>query len=263
MLQPEEIRALRTAYGFSQHELSELLGFGGATLSRYENGALQDQTHDTILRLMHNPANLLKIVEEDTHVLSAGKRTQLTARLHEEVERAGLIALINRKGQYSGQNRFNGQRELELRRLLNAVKILCYRKYVLKTRLNKLLFYADFKQYQRHGQGITGLCYVRLPSGPAPDPYEVIFQRLTVLDPQLIEEEDPTLECGGATFRCEQEPGESLFSLSELQTLIEADAGFRTFTSSMLVRFSQEEYGYQRTKNGELISYEYAARLRI
>jgi len=48
-----------------------------------------------------------------------------------------------------------------------------------------------------------------------------------------------------------------------LQTLIEADAGFRTFTSSMLVRFSQEEYGYQRTKNGELISYEYAARLRI
>jgi putative zinc finger/helix-turn-helix YgiT family protein len=42
MVQPEEIREMRKRYSLTQKELSNLIGWGGATLSRYENGAIQD-----------------------------------------------------------------------------------------------------------------------------------------------------------------------------------------------------------------------------
>src|SRR5262245_38311019 len=52
MIQPEQIKAFRDQYNLTQQELSNLLGWGGATLSRYENGALQDEAHDIVLRLI-------------------------------------------------------------------------------------------------------------------------------------------------------------------------------------------------------------------
>src|SRR4030042_5997708 len=63
MTQPEEIHDLRKRYGLTQNEMSRLLGWGGATLSRYENGALQDETHEKALRLAMDPRNLLKLME--------------------------------------------------------------------------------------------------------------------------------------------------------------------------------------------------------
>ncbi len=263
MLQPEQIRALRTQYGLSQRELSGLLGFGGATLSRYENGALPDDAHDRLLRLACQPANLLQIAAEDRTALSAEKRAQLIARLRWEAERVALLGLIDRQGTYAEPNPFNGQRLLDLRVLLNAVKVLCFGRDVSRTRLNRLLFYADFKHYQTHGQGITGLCYARLSSGPVLDQYEVIYQRLCALDPALILAADPSAEVEGYAFRCEQEPDRSIFSYSELQTLIEVEAYFRSFASASLAQFSRGEDGAERTPEGELISYEHARRLRI
>lgn len=37
-----------------------------------------------------------------------------------------------------------------------------------KTKLYKILFYADFAAYQRFGESISGQEYQRLPNGPAP-----------------------------------------------------------------------------------------------
>jgi len=36
------------------------------------------------------------------------------------------------------------------------------------TKLNKILFYADFRAFERLGEPITGLAYFALPEGPAP-----------------------------------------------------------------------------------------------
>src|SRR3990167_669258 len=73
MLQPEEIRVFRKRYGLTQNELSSLLGWGGATLSRYENGALQDEAHERVLRLAMEPHNLLKLMEKTEGSLPENK----------------------------------------------------------------------------------------------------------------------------------------------------------------------------------------------
>lgn len=46
------------------------------------------------------------------------------------------------------------------------------------TKLNKLLFYADFLAYQRFGHSITGQEYRALPQGPAPRHLKQITDRM-------------------------------------------------------------------------------------
>lgn len=58
MIQPETIREFRKSYALTQNEFSDLIGWSRATLNRYENGALQDETHDRVLQLFMGPMNL-------------------------------------------------------------------------------------------------------------------------------------------------------------------------------------------------------------
>ncbi len=84
LLQPEEIQEWRKRHTFSQRELSQLLGWGGVTLSRYENGALQTEAHEQMLRLVMEPSNLLKLVETSGDLLSKSKKDRLLRKLSEE-----------------------------------------------------------------------------------------------------------------------------------------------------------------------------------
>jgi putative zinc finger/helix-turn-helix YgiT family protein len=63
-LQPEEIKKFRKSYSLTQKELSTILSLGDVTLSRYENGALQDAAHEKILRMAMDPQDLLKLIKQ-------------------------------------------------------------------------------------------------------------------------------------------------------------------------------------------------------
>ncbi len=63
MLQPEQLKSYRRDLGLTQRELCQLLGWGKVTLSRYESGWLQDESHDRALQLAMQPAGLLKLLE--------------------------------------------------------------------------------------------------------------------------------------------------------------------------------------------------------
>lgn len=50
LLTSGEIKAIREKYAISQKDFSEILGWGMATITRYENHQVQDRAHDDILR---------------------------------------------------------------------------------------------------------------------------------------------------------------------------------------------------------------------
>lgn len=50
LLTSSEIKRIRNKYTISQKEFSEVLGWGQATIIRYENHQVQDRAHDNILR---------------------------------------------------------------------------------------------------------------------------------------------------------------------------------------------------------------------
>jgi len=55
LLQPEEVRAIRTSYGLSQAALETLIGSGEKTVVRWERGTTaQNATADTLLRVLRD-----------------------------------------------------------------------------------------------------------------------------------------------------------------------------------------------------------------
>ena len=67
LLTSDEIVAIRESYGLSQVDLAKLLGWGEATISRYESKAIQDEAYDTMLRLVKdNPLLPLDKLVQDT-----------------------------------------------------------------------------------------------------------------------------------------------------------------------------------------------------
>jgi len=81
LLQPEEIRNGREQYGLTQQELSTLLGWKETTLSKYENGALQEESQDTLLKFALEPINLLQLIKRKPNTVSSDKRATLIEQL--------------------------------------------------------------------------------------------------------------------------------------------------------------------------------------
>jgi putative zinc finger/helix-turn-helix YgiT family protein len=89
MVTPEEMRDFRKNHGLTQEEFSRLLGMGVTTLNRYENGALQTEAHDRILRLVMEPGNLLKLVQRYPDTVQSDKLNALLAQSKPESQPEG------------------------------------------------------------------------------------------------------------------------------------------------------------------------------
>lgn len=74
LLLPDEIKSFRVSNGLTQKELAALLGWGDVTVSRYENGSLQDDAHDTALRLAMRIDALADLVKWKPQVFDSDER---------------------------------------------------------------------------------------------------------------------------------------------------------------------------------------------
>ena len=173
MAQPEEIKKFRKELGLTQKELSEILGIGIATLNRYENGALQSEAHDQVIRLCMQPANLIHILEDKPELLSDSNRERVLQLLQKQNLDCGdlLEEAIEQFGSYS-PNILSGYIRFDVNKLFQAMKFFCFKDRVVKTKLMKLLFYADFKHFKENGVSISGVRYAHAYHGPVPDQFE-------------------------------------------------------------------------------------------
>ncbi len=263
LLQPEEIKKFRKELGLTQKEWSEILGIGIATLNRYENGALQSEAHDQIIRLCMQPATLLQILENKTGLLSEINREHLFRLLRTKDQGCGdlLEGAIEQFGSYppslmSGYIRFNANK------LFQAIKFFCFKDRVVKTKLMKLLFYADFKHFKENGVSITGARYAHAIHGPVPDQFETWLVAISEWDKQITCEEQAYGDYVGEVYSS-VEADWSVFSTSELAALALVKDKFQKYSARQIREFSHLEKGYSNTKAGEIISYQYAQELQI
>jgi putative zinc finger/helix-turn-helix YgiT family protein len=264
MLQPEEIRDFRERYGLTQGEMGKVLGWGAVTLNRYENGALQAEAHEKAFRMAMEPHNLLRLLEKTPEGgVAEDKKARIVHDL-KALEEEGTLERIftDRFGRYQ-PDEFSGYRKLDPEKLLSAILYFCKGR-VLKTKLNKLLFYADFKHFKEYAVSITGVRYARLPFGPVPDRYEYYYAALIHEEKALgVNEIIYTDGHCGEEFSAEREPNLSIFSDSELKILATVKEFFQDFNAKAISEFSHEERGYSETPTGKLISYEFAQELKM
>ena len=263
MMQPQEIRDLRVGYGLTQHEMAKILGWGLATLSRYENGALQDEAHDKTLRLAMDPHNLLKLIEETPHVFSEEKRRHVVEQLQTSKEMIYDFARIfeERFGRHA-VDELSGYKKLDLTKLYNAILFFC-KNGIYKTFLNKLLFYSDFKHFKDHAISITGTRYAKATRGPVPDKWEYYISLLIDEKSLLSDEIFISDEITGEKLTSLRGPDLSIFDDSELLVLASIKDHFKDWTATRISDFSHNEEGYKKTKVGSPISYNYAKDLQI
>jgi transcriptional regulator with XRE-family HTH domain len=260
LLQPEEIVDWRKTHHLTQGEFAKLLGIGIATLNRYENGSLQNESHENLLRLAMNPSNLLKLIEKSEGVFSETKKKKLLEALRKSEEIISSLDDVLISLGDTEKNSLNGFRKLDLAKLHNAV-LFFSRDGVLKSKLNKLLFYADCKYFKEYTLSITGLRYAHLPYGPVPEYYASHYaSMLSTGIVEFMEEQYPNGYVG-ELIKAVKEPDLNIFSPSELRIMASVLEDFKKYTATEIQNSSHKEKGYQLTKNGEIISYEYAKEL--
>jgi putative zinc finger/helix-turn-helix YgiT family protein len=260
MLQPEEIREFRIEHGLTQKEFSNLLGIGIATLNRYENGALQSEAHDRVIQLVMEPRNFLRLISDSEGVVSDSKRQKLLSLLTEETQVSWLEITKDAFGNYS-PDLYSGYKKLDLAKFFESIKYFCYQERIFKTKLMKLLFYADFGHYKKYSVSITGARYARLPYGPVPDQFERWLAALVWDDEGILKEEDWNYEYPGEIYVSVIAPDLSIFSPSELRVLATVKEVFQDFSAKKISDVSHNEQGYRETDSAQLISYGYASQL--
>jgi len=260
-LRSEEITSWRKANHLTQAELAKLIRIGIATLSRYENGSLQDESHEGLLRLIMKPANLLSLIASSEGIFTEDKKERLVQTLKESQTDLYSVdsAIMINFGSYE-PNEFSGYKQLDLTKLYNIIFYFC-KDGVPKTKLNKLLFYADFKHFKEYALSITGAEYAHIPFGPAPDNYEMYYASLNSQKSIEFIEQPYSSGYVGEIIKATKEPDLNLFSPSELRIIASVVEDFTEYTANGITDFSHKELGYQETNNGDLISYKYAAEL--
>lgn len=255
----EEIVEVRKKYGLSQRGLATILGWGPATVSRYETGAIPSKSHHTMLINLKDDTDFArKIFNDNKDKLKKFDYQRMQSKLEDEEknsEKQDTISLLSMKID-SNDPILQGYTDFDFNKLVEMVVYLTSKlDKVSKTKLMKLLFYSDFRNFRETGLSISGMTYRHLPFGPVPDHHYLILDALSEMNHIKLE---PFSDYEGEYLVPEHEPDFSFFDRDELEILNGVIDDFSNMNAAEISEYSHQEEAYTATKEKEYISYEYA-----
>jgi putative zinc finger/helix-turn-helix YgiT family protein len=264
IISPSEIKAMREKYGLSQQNLARLLGWGDVTITRYEKGSIPDSAHNMILNSIEDPVYMKRTVEKWGSNLSDDALSDLEHRINELISEENM-PISNHNGASSGNvSIYTGLARFSLSKLQTMMIYFASQAGgVFKTKLNKLLFYADFLHFRQHRISISGATYIHLPYGPVPDNYSAYLDYLMAIG--CIRSRDVEFPSEVIGERLESSCEADLSGLPEtaMRVLEAVHQHFKDMGSKQISELSHNEEAYLQTKSSEPISYEFADRLKV
>lgn len=133
---------------------------------------------------------------------------------------------------------------------------------LLKVKLLKLLNYSDMIFYKENGLSMSGTCYIHLPYGPVPKDYDILFGMMAADNVAHIE---IVFDNGYEKHQVipESDVPEGVLSDVEKNVLDRVYNRFVDFGTVEISNYSHNEKGYSSTKQGEVISYQYAKEIEL
>lgn len=158
-------------------------------------------------------------------------------------------------------NIYTGYRKPDLDKLSEMIKFFSEKCEPYKTKLNKLLFYADFHMFKRKCYSISGLRYRAIQMGPVLNNYQSIFEFLQNND--QIETESvffPTGYSGERYLTKNLAPiDSSKFNEDELAVLNDIVAKYGDSSTEKLIEDSHAEKAWlENIDKKKIISYDFA-----
>jgi hypothetical protein len=121
-------------------------------------------------------------------------------------------------------------------------------------KMNKILYYSDFKSYRELGKPITEATYQHIPEGPAPK--EMLLAITALLSNGEAEyEERPYFNLVQKRLVNKRKPNKSLFSKEELGIVDEVIEELRPYNATEVSELSKREWGVKLYDVGEDIPY--------
>lgn len=264
MFTSKDIVALRTRYGLTQRELAKMLGWGEATVSRYESKQIQDETYDAVLHTISDDAFEAKqYLIRNRGSFEETRYQELAALIEKDVQQTSAD-FLTRKLLESRYSKFQSDPDLTGGIALNLDKVCNMVAYfaancvgLFKVKLMKLLWYSDADYYGKYGYSMSGLVYQHKPMGALP----VGHYELMSLIPH--EEYYDDFEC--SSFKILPKAGfdELVFSTRELEVLQEVLARFGTYTGKDLADHMHKEIAYVQTADNAYIPYSLSAKVSL
>lgn len=259
-----EIRNIREKYGISQKDFSQILDWGMATVTRYENQQVQDRAHDDILRKIDSdPKWFLYMVERAKDRLSKKAFLKYFREANHQYNRNKnqyLIDLIYAIYADYNNEMLTGNKELDLTKVIEVINYLAMKVNSLhKVKLMKMLWYSDILNFKRYGKSITGLAYSALPLGAVPKGYE----HIVLLDGVSF---DTVFYAENEAYKFKPTPGfevKLLSDVDEIKTIDKIISEFGNLSTDEIVDKMHKEDAYIYTPSYELISYSFAEQLSI
>ena len=122
------------------------------------------------------------------------------------------------------------------------------------TKLNKILYYADFAAYRTLGCPITGATYRRLAQGPAP--VQMVDQRRTLIDAgDVTVEPRPYFTGIQHRYIAKRSPEKDILNSAEVSILDRVIKGLWHMTARQASDFSHNEWGWKLAQDLEEIPY--------
>ncbi len=264
LLTSSNIIGIRGKYGVSQKDFSEILDWGRATITRYENHQVQDRAHDDILQKINlDPKWFLQMLNR--------AKGRISDKAYNKYHKAATTQFGKMKNQYlvdSIQALYSefvddlitGGRDLNLKKVVELINYFALKVNSLhKVKLMKMLWYGDSLSYKKTGKSITGLVYRALPMGAVPEG----SQHIVELDGVEFETVVYDYDCIGYKFHPAPDFEIKELITEEIKILDAVIAGVGNLNSQESIDKMHNEEAYKRTENNCIIPFTFAGKLSL
>lgn len=266
---PEQIKELRERYKISAIKMSEILGFGANMYRNYENGEVPNESNSRLIQLAQDAEKFKHLITLSS-VYAGDEEKVILRHIDQLIEKEKesiwsfsiedyLLGFDSSIGIHTGYTLPN------LEKLREMIIYFTSSIKPWKTKMNKLLFYADFINFRKTCFSISGTQYRAIDMGPVPNNFNSIFEFVAEHEDINIHRKSFPSGALGEQFlpNPERKFNSGLFNEAELSSLKEVETRFKNTSVSDIIEIShQEKAWYENYQDGKkLISYEYGFEL--
>ena len=262
----DEIATYRKQYDLPATKMSQILGFGVNMYARYESGEIPNVSNGRMITICKDPDIFRNYFLQSTSLQFTDKEKESILKkidIAVEYKRMNLDSAFEKYAALGNTDRgiFTGYNAPNLDKARAMVVYFASLCQPFTTKMNKLLFYADFLNYKRTGFSISGMTYQAIPRGPVPQRYDGLYGNVS----DIVERKDEFFpnDVSGERLTTTQEFNATLFNDEELKTLEAVVQRFGNTPTKEIVSISHEEPAWlENEKKRKVISYQYAFELK-
>lgn len=263
---PEDIKAIREQYNLPAIRMSQVLGLGENSYRQYEAGEMPSLANARLIQMAADPHKFLELLIlsgllDDKHFTTAISNAKKLIYKEDCLEDSFFKLLKSNKR----RSRYTGYSIPNFKKLREMVLFFVSDKGCWKTKLNKLLFYADFSHYKLFNRSISGGQYCPIDMGPVPDNFNTLFE--TFVNEGVLDVNYQTFPDGGVgeKYIPLRNFDKSLFTEDEIETLKKVKKRLKDVSTQDVIKLSHQEKAWTEANENKTdpIDYTFAYDLTL